>query len=253
MPNKLDITPPAGELKATVPHCPVDSGSPRCPSPGRPGPRYPPRRHRVSVRLRTSPAPNNKIPFSSQTAANKETFRIPQDLTSFIAAGTITQGILTDPNTVLRNHLVGQTITSTTTISIHTNPALPLFGDGAANIAFLLGDPASAKPNAKTVRMKATFWLETVEHTIVVPILKPGQPPLMLKPQVTGTAGVPLPTFIAEPTIPITAPKTIRFSTTQIEYSQEVFLNFAGLSWPHVSVATLVPAHPITLPPSVWT
>ena len=45
------------------------------------------------------------VVFPSQTAANKSTFRIPQDLTSFIAAGTITQAILTDPNTVLKNHI----------------------------------------------------------------------------------------------------------------------------------------------------
>ena len=200
----------------------------------------------------TPPAVPTKIPFPSQVVEDAKTFRIPQNLSSFATAGTITQKILTDPNTVLRNHLVGQTVTSTTTISIDTNPTGPLFGGGATNIAFLLGDPLSAKPNAKTVSMKATFWIETVEHTIVVPVFKPGQPPLRLKPQVTDATGGPLPTFIAEPTVEITEPRKIKFSTTQIQYSQLVLLNFAGLSWPHVSVATLVPAHPITLPPSVW-
>jgi len=41
---------------------------------------------------------------------------------------------------------------------------------------------------------------------------------------------------------------TIALSTTQIQYSQEVVLNFNGLSWPHVSVATLVPADPVSVP-----
>jgi hypothetical protein len=41
---------------------------------------------------------------------------------------------------------------------------------------------------------------------------------------------------------------TIAMSTTQIQYSQEVILNFNGLSWPHVSVASLVPADPIPVP-----
>jgi hypothetical protein len=27
-----------------------------------------------------------------------------------------------------------------------------------------------------------------------------------------------------------------------------VFLNFAGLTWPHVSVATLVPSQPVAVP-----
>jgi hypothetical protein len=33
--------------------------------------------------------------------------------------------------------------------------------------------------------------------------------------------------------------------STQIQYSQEVFLYFNGLTWPHVSVAMLVPEAPI--------
>src|ERR1700722_12717679 len=39
------------------------------------------------------------FPFASQTATAHGSARIPQDLTSFIAAGTITQAMLTDPNT----------------------------------------------------------------------------------------------------------------------------------------------------------
>ena len=42
-----------------------------------------------------------KIRFPSQTATSTTTPRIPQDLSSFIAAGTITQAILDDPNSVL--------------------------------------------------------------------------------------------------------------------------------------------------------
>jgi hypothetical protein len=40
--------------------------------------------------------------------------------------------------------------------------------------------------------------------------------------------------------------------STQIQYSQQVFLNFNGLTWPHISVATLVPSDAIPVPPSVW-
>ena len=39
----------------------------------------------------------------------------------------------------------------------------------------------------------------------------------------------------------------------QIQYSQQVLLNFNGLSWPHVSVATLVPASPLPVPASPFT
>jgi hypothetical protein len=207
----------------------------------------------VDITPFTVAPPNNKIVFPSQTATNDATPRIPQDLASFIAAGTITQAILSDPNTVLRNHIAGQKIISTSVISISTSPALPLFGGGTDNIAFLLGDPNAATPNANAVKMVATFWIETVEHTIVVPPFKPGQPPLALKPDAAQAGQGPVPTFHVEPPIEITAPRVLKIRSTQIQYSQQVFLNFKGLTWPHVSVATLVPASHIPLPPSVWT
>jgi hypothetical protein len=153
---------------------------------------------------------------------------------------------------VLRNHINGQTITSTTQISIATSPALPLFGGGTDNIAFLLGNTAATAPNAQTARMTATFWIETVEHTILVPIFKPGQPPLTVSGEPANAEGHPTPKFLVNPPIPITAPRSIKVFSTQIQYSQEVMLNFNTLTWPHVSVATLIPAGVISIPPSVW-
>jgi hypothetical protein len=41
--------------------------------------------------------------------------------------------------------------------------------------------------------------------------------------------------------------------TTQIQYTQKVLLNFNGRSWPHVSVASLVPADPIPTPADLLT
>jgi hypothetical protein len=205
----------------------------------------------VDITPSTIAPPNNKIPFPSQTATNNDTPRIPQDLTAFIAAGTLTQEMLSDPNTVLRNHIASQNITSTTTISISTSPAGALFGGGTDNIAFLLGDPSATNPNADAVRMTATFWIETVEYVLTVPMFKLGQPPLRLSAE-TGEAGQPVPTFEVDPPVDITEPRRITVKSTQIQYSQEVFLNFNGLSWPHVSVATLVPNGAIPVPPSVW-
>ena len=192
--------------------------------------------------------------FPSQTAAATDTFRIPQDLTSFIAAGTITQALLDDPNLLLRQHIQGQTILKTTTISISTSPPAPLFGGGTANIAFLLGEATAPppRPNAQTSKMSATFWIELVQHQLHVPIFNPGQPPLRLQSETPHAAGRPPTTFIVQPPVAITAPRTITFTTTQIQYSQTVVLNFNGLAWPHVSVATFAPADPITVPASVW-
>ena len=52
--------------------------------------------------------------------------------------------------------------------------------------------------------------------------------------------------------IPVAAPRTIKVTAPQIQYSQQVFLNFNGLTWPHVAVATLVPASPVPVPASAW-
>lgn len=59
-------------------------------------------------------------------------------------------------------------------------PASPLFGGGMDNIAFLLGDPAAlVNPNppgqnAQSVEMTATFWIEQLGYTILVPPFKLG-------------------------------------------------------------------------------
>ena len=202
-------------------------------------------------------APTNKIRFASQTATTHGTPRIPQDLASFIAAGTITQAILDDPNTVLRNAISGLQITKTTVIAIATSPSLPLFGGGTDNIAFLWGDAAAvtsphpAGQNAQAAIMTAIFWIETVRYQLTVPPFTPGHPPLKIKPTPTHP-GQPVPTFIVRPPTEIKHPQTITVTATQIQYTQTVLLNFAGLSWPHVSVATLVPAAPVQVPPTVW-
>ena len=60
------------------------------------------------------------------------------------------------------------------------------------------------------------------------------------------------PEFLVNPPIPITAPRSITVKATQIQYSQHVFLNFDGITWPHISVATLVPSGPIAIPPAAW-
>jgi hypothetical protein len=195
-------------------------------------------------------SPPHLIQFASQTASNGDTPRIPQDLTKFIAAGTITQPILNDPNTVLREAIAGQTITNTIVFTVSTIPPPPEFGGGTDDIAFLLGDPTSTNPNANAVKMTATFWIETVEHKIVVPVFKLGDAPLKIP--ASGPSGRFAPVFHVEPPRDIPTPITITVTSTQIQYSQVVFLNFAGLTWPHVSVATLVPGDPVAVPPSAW-
>ena len=153
---------------------------------------------------------------------------------------------------MLRNQIAGQKILSTTTLIVRTNPAAPLFGGGTDNIAFLLGDPAAANPNANAVTMSAIFWIETVENTLQIPIFPPGQGPITVEPDGPRPFGRPIPRFLVDPPVPVPAPRTLTVTSTQIQYTQTVILNFNGLSWPHVSVATLVPADPISIPASAW-
>ena len=201
--------------------------------------------------------PPTFIPFPSQTATSENTLRLPQDLKPFIKEGTITQAILDDPNTVLRNANTGKSITKTITIQISTSPKAPQLGGGTANIDFLLGTKtgSTSGPNAQAAQMDATFWISDVSHKITVPVHTLGQGPLQIaapSPVPGAPPGFQAPSFIVDPPVPITAPKTITVTSTQIQYSQRVLLNFKGLSWPHVSVATLIPKDPIKVPNSVF-
>jgi len=99
--------------------------------------------------------------------------------------------------------------------------------------------------------MTAIFWIETVEEVILVPPFHVGQPPYAIK----GTPSVPgqrVPTFSVTPPYDLDVPREITVQFTQIQYTQTVLLNFKGLSWPHVSLNTLVPADDIVVSASVW-
>ncbi|HEY2194685.1 MAG TPA: heme-binding protein [Actinomycetospora sp.] len=189
--------------------------------------------------------PNGRLVdrFPSQDVADEGTFRIPQDLSSFVSAGTITKEILANPNLVIDERQKKQHITSTTVIIISTDPAPPLFGGGTDNIAFLLGDKNAAKPNADAVQMTAIFWVETVSERITLPA--PYRPGVPIVVPGSAAAGNPVPSFAIHSDKPIAAGTHIDTTYTQIQYTQTVLLNFNGLSWPHVSVATLVPEHPV--------
>jgi len=203
----------------------------------------------------TGSNPPKKIPFASQIANNPNTPRIPQDLGPFITAGTITQTLLDDPNSLLRSHISKQNIVNTTTIVISTAPPPPPqvlpFGGGVDNIAFLLGQAAATAPNAQALQMLAVFWIETVEVTILVPPYQVGGPPFAIKAK-PSVPGQRVPTFSVTPPYDLDMPRELTVEFTQIQYSQTVLLNFAGLTWPHVSVNTLVPADDIIVPRSVW-
>jgi hypothetical protein len=204
----------------------------------------------ASLAVFPSQGGGSAVPIDSVNASVFSSLRRPQDLSKFIAAGTITQEILDDPNTVLRNAIKGQTILHNIAFTVSTTPPPPVFGGGTANIAFLEGDPAIMNPNANAIQMNATFWIETVQHKLQVPIFKRGQAPMKISPASPAHQRVPV--YLVNPPHEITVPKTITVTSIQIQYSQVVNLVFDGLIWPHISVSTLIPSDPVTVPDSVW-
>lgn len=150
-------------------------------------------------------------------------------------AGLITDKVFFDPNEILRIAVKDQEIDSWATFTLSTKPKDGLVGGGTGNIGFLQGtdsNMAQGFGNAHAVEMTVQYWIQTVGTTLTFT-------PSKRKIQVSNAAGVLGPTFELDSTIKLTGPMTMRFTWTQIQYSQNVTLNFNSLSWPHVSVATL--------------
>jgi hypothetical protein len=189
--------------------------------------------------------PANKVPFPSQQAANPSNFRIPSTLPVPGTALTVAdwQAMLDDPNSILRKIVAAQTITQTIAIEIATNSPSPLVGGGTPDIAFLEGIPPP-NANAKVFSMTATFFIETVTAKLDIPGHHIGHHTVVVSPKVL-VPGQPVPRFRVKPKSH--HPTSIQVQYTQIQYTQNVILNFAPLSWPHVSLATLVPAQVIDI------
>jgi hypothetical protein len=92
--------------------------------------------------------------------------------------------------------------------------------------------------------MTAIFWIETVSEQITVPPCKAGHSVIV---RGSDDAGDPVVSFAVTATATITADTPHEFTYTQIQYTQTVLLDFNGLTWPHVSVATLVPKKPVAV------
>jgi hypothetical protein len=153
-------------------------------------------------------------------------------------APDIIEELLRDPNMLLCNQIQGRNIVPTDVIQIGTKSSIP--GGGVVNIGFLVGDGIG--PNAQAVEMSATFWIETVQTYIKVGPLS-ADVTRTVSPQVPARA--PAPTFLVRSKSGTSAPQSVPVEYKQIQYTQNVSPNFSKLTWPHGSVATLVPHAPI--------
>ncbi|KAL3605191.1 hypothetical protein FPOAC2_00133 [Fusarium poae] len=188
-----------------------------------------------------------RIPFNSQTATDNASRRLPQDLTTFMENGTITQEILNNPNTILANANTGKTIIKNTMFIVSTIPPPNAFGGGTSNIGFNVGADGGQRTasnkdksgNANAVDVTVQYWVSQVRAEIKLdPSMQVGQKvsPAALHPRDT------VPEFYLDEGVTIpSCPTTVTVVYPQIQYSQLVFLDFNGLKWPHVTVATLAP------------
>ena len=194
--------------------------------------------------------------FGSMSEQPDEFFRIPSNLGKFgtgpEGSGRITTAIIKNPNLVLQNAIKGLDITETITFEVSTGPpASALNGGGTASISFLVGkqDPITStavdNPTAHAFAMSARYWIERVMYKVLLPEKVPPKTQLLLRPNLPAHSTAPTPVFSIT-TGPGGNPtkKEITVPGIQIQISQTVILNFAGLSWPHVSVSTLVPVDP---------
>ncbi|KAK1573943.1 uncharacterized protein LY79DRAFT_567447 [Colletotrichum navitas] len=190
------------------------------------------------------------IPFSSQKADKKNTFRLPQDLTPFTKAETVTQEMITNPNVVLTNANKGKEIIKHTTYTISTSPPESKLGGGTSNIGFLQGNgsqgdgtPATdntPRANANAVKVTATYWISTVRTKLQLKRFTPSmEEPTRTFSPIAFRPNDAVPVFTVDFKIPSAKEVTVEY--TQIQYSQMVFLDFATLSWPHATVGTLAP------------
>ncbi len=146
----------------------------------------------IPFAIGATPPPNSDFPaveatFTELNLATPTTFRF--------ASPGVTQAMVVNPNSVLKQAISGQTITSTTVLIISTKHT-PVAGGGTANTAFLGSGSNPPGGNANVVEVDAIFWIESVK-------------------QATGP------------------------DMLQLQYTQLVQLDFNGLRWPHVTVATL--------------
>jgi hypothetical protein len=204
--------------------------------------------------------------------------QIPLAFEKFKAAGTITEAQFNNPNNVLKENNDKKRIIDHVTFTVATKPTLALWGGGTDNIAQLaepeIAQPGTAntathnaetsgtsKANANAVKVTCQYWISTVQDTIRMPAFEKATLP-RINPDpalhdkddniVWPVASPPATAGVRKPSFKIMLngnqrAQDVTVAYTQIQYSQNVSLDFGPLRWPHISVATLVPADPVII------
>jgi hypothetical protein len=178
--------------------------------------------------------------------------RQPADLTDFIEHGTLTPEGIRNPNSFLKEVNSKKDFAGYWTFTLKSkHPTVG--GGGVSNIAFLADGvkpkfKGLATGNANAVDVTCQYWVSIVKHKVEIPADDyTNKDDIIFLPK-DDQPDVPGPRFQIQVGKKLTTPKTIDLTSTQIQYSQNVRLDFGNLAWPHVSVATLAPALPILIP-----
>jgi hypothetical protein len=155
------------------------------------------------------------IPFPELDLATPSGFRSPLPHPAAIDPVKF-QAVVNNPNILLTDAIAEQTILNTTVVRIATDASIPVTDTAPVTM-----------PNGEGGIENIAF-LESLTGTP-----PPTGPPHTLPN--ANTADMFATFWIEEVENPFGAG-----SFFQLQYSQTVYLNFAGLTWPHVSVATLV-------------
>jgi len=232
--------------------------------------------------------PDSKVEFADtfkSMTADVNTLREPSNLGPFAKKGTINPDIIKNPNLVLKAVTDLQRIQETISFSVSTGPPqAQLNGGGTSNISFLAGPqarqpfppPSSTtsttktasalfptnsnpglhdNPNAHADFLTNRWWIYSVLYDVPVGTtgMKPNET-RELSAVLPPNCRAPAPRFHITAAREIKPDETLQVPGFQMQYSQTVNLNFGPreigvLTWPHVSVATLVPtrAQPFTV------
>jgi hypothetical protein len=190
----------------------------------------------------------------TETAVDK-TIREPANLNEFFTkTKVLTKKNINNPNQFLQAINRSKQFVGHWTFTVRTKHP-NLGGGGVSNIGFLAdGDKtkvfsASVKGNANATDVTCQYWVSIVKHKVdILPDDYTSKNAFVLPND--NLDDVPGPRFEIQVGKKLTVKKTVELTSTQIQYSQNVRLDFGVLAWPHISVATLAPELPIFIPSS---
>ncbi|KAF5874883.1 uncharacterized protein Bfra_003333 [Botrytis fragariae] len=187
--------------------------------------------------------------------------RIPQEIKD---GDVLNTSLMLDPNQMLKEFNENSTkkkIREHLFFSIHSDPVVSKIpGGGTANIAFLQGSGIrdgrqNPGPNAHGVNVGCDYWISTVEYDVLLPEgdfsgdkkeTRVVESEARKEERAVGKIVVS-PSFELKLDRVIPPNTTVKLDATQIQYSQNVTLDFDEMGWPHISVATLSPKNPVPI------